>query len=175
MHVEVAVAVQIVQATSEADIAAVKDLFLEYAGFLGFDLAFQGFAEELAALPGEYAPPDGRLLLAMADGSVAGCVAMRRIGTAVCEMKRLFVREEHRGAGTGMALAKAIIDAAREARYSYMRLDTVPALANAIRLYRALGFREIPSYRYNPIEGATYWELDLRRRIVQPPGREAGG
>lgn len=169
---EARLAVEIVRATSKDEIESARSLFLEYASFLAFDLGFQGFAEELSGLPGDYAPPSGRLLLAVAEGGAAGCVALRRIGPSICEMKRLFVREQYRGTGTGRKLAEAIIEAAREAGYSRMRLDTVPALGDAIRLYRRLGFREIPGYRYNPIEGATYWELDLERPALTGEGDE---
>ncbi len=145
----------------EAQIGAVRQLFLEYADFLGFDLGFQSFSEELESLPGEYSPPEGRLLLAIRDGKPVGCVALRKIDDETCEMKRLFVRSGHRGSGLGRLLAEAIIQEARLVGYRRMRLDTVPALEAAIGLYGALGFREIPPYRYNPIEGATFWEMDL--------------
>lgn len=152
---------ELVHVTSEAQLEEVRRLFLEYAEFLGFDLGFQGFEEEIARLPGEYAPPEGRLLLATWGEEPSGCVALRKIGGETCEMKRLFVREQFRGQGLGRILARAIIGEAREAGYRYMRLDTVPKLVNAIGLYRALGFKEIDSYRYNPIDGASFWELDL--------------
>lgn len=146
---------------SPEQLGHIRQLFREYATFLGFDLAFQGFDEELAGLPGEYSPPAGRLLLAIGDGKVAGCVAVREIEGRICEMKRLYVRPEFRGMGIGRALATAAVREAKRAGYSRMRLDTVPALAEAIALYRSLGFREIEPYRYNPIEGATFWELEL--------------
>ncbi len=153
--------IEIVHARTEEHIGAVRALFSEYAAFLGFDLGFQGFAEEFAGLPGEYAPPGGCLLLALSDGRAAGCVALRRIDDRACEMKRLYVAPAHRGKGIGKALALAVIEEARQAGYSRMRLDTVPALVEAIALYRSLGFREIPPYRYNPISGATFWELNF--------------
>ncbi len=146
---------------SPEQLGHIRQLFREYATFLGFDLAFQGFDEELAGLPGEYSPPAGRLLLAIHEGKVAGCVAVREIEGRICEMKRLYVRPEFRGMGIGRALATAAVHEAKRAGYSRMRLDTVPALAEAIALYRSLGFREIEPYRYNPIEGATFWELEL--------------
>jgi ribosomal protein S18 acetylase RimI-like enzyme len=146
-------------------IELVRSLFRQYADSLGFDLAFQGFAEELASLPGEYAPPRGRLLLALtAEGKAAGCVALRALSApeeAVCEMKRLYVLPACRGQGLGRALAERVIAEARTAGYRRMRLDSIDTMKEAIGLYRALGFREIPPYRFNPIAGAVYLELDL--------------
>jgi len=135
----------IAPASVEADIAIARALFAEYAAGLGIDLCFQGFAAELAGLPGDYAPPAGRLLLARApDGTPAGCVALRPLEPGVCEMKRLFVRPAWRGGGAGRALAGAIL-----------------AEARAIGLYRGLGFREIGPYRHNPVPGALFFECDL--------------
>ena len=151
----------IVEARSEEQFDAVRALFSEYAAYLGFDLGFQGFEDELAGFPGDYAPPGGRLLLATWDDAPAGCVALRPIASADCEMKRLFIRSQFRGRRIGLALANRIISEARAVGYSRMMLDTVPALKEAIGLYRSLGFVEIAPYRYNPIEGATYWALDL--------------
>ena len=150
------------QADTPAQIAQAKELFLEYAQSLGFSLCFQNFDKELADLPGDYAPPDGRLLLAEYEGKVAGCVALHKLDTDICEMKRLYLRPEFRGKRLGRALADTVIAEARAIGYRRMRLDTVePIMGDAIAMYRKLGFKEIAPYRENPIAGALYMELDL--------------
>ncbi len=150
------------QVKSPEEIASIRELFLEYAQSLGFSLCFQSFDQELASLPGDYAPPEGRLLLATRDGQTTGCVALHKLDDEVCEMKRLYVRPEFRGKGLGKALAERIIVEAREIGYKKLRLDTVePVMRSAVAMYRQLGFREIAPYRPNPIEGALYMELEL--------------
>jgi ribosomal protein S18 acetylase RimI-like enzyme len=146
--------------TPEA-ILHVHSLFKEYAASLEVDLCFQGFEQELAALPGDYASPHGRLLLAWWNDEVAGCVALRRIDPNVCEMKRLYVRPEYRSHGVGRALALRIIEEARQAGYRSMRLDSLPSMKSALRLYRTLGFQNIAPYRDNPVEGTAFLELQL--------------
>jgi len=151
-----------VQAESVAQIAQARDLFLEYAKSLNFDLCFQSFDEELAGLPGGYAPPDGRLLLADYQGQLAGCVALHKLEVDICEMKRLYLRPQFRGKGIGRMLTEAVIAEARKIGYRRMRLDTVePVMKDAVALYRRFGFREISPYRVNPIAGALYMELQL--------------
>lgn len=145
----------------QASLAEARALFVEYAESLGFDLSFQGFDAELADLPGCYAPPGGRLLLARWDGALAGCIAARPLCTGVCEMKRLYVRPSHRQHRVGRALTEALIASLRQAGYRRMRLDTVPSMVAARSLYASLGFRTIEPYRHNPIAGAAYLELDL--------------
>jgi len=150
------------QVQSREQVAEIRELFLEYAQSLTFDLCFQSFDKELAGLPGDYAPPEGRLLLAIFDGQTAGCVALHKIENHVCEMKRLYVRPQFRGKGLGKALAERIIHEAREIGYKKLRLDTVePVMRAAVAMYRQLGFQEIEPYRANPIEGALYMELQL--------------
>ena len=151
----------IAPAGDDRAIREVRALFEEYARSLGVDLGFQGFEEELADLPGAYAPPLGRLLLARDGATPAGCVAIRPLDPGVCEMKRLYVGPPFRGSGLGRELAEAAMREAVAAGYVCMRLDTLPAMQPARALYRALGFRPIPPYRHNPVPGAEFLELDL--------------
>jgi len=153
--------VTIVQAETDETIAIAKELFLEYAVSLGFDLCFQNFDRELAGLPGDYAPPSGRLLVAFEKGNAVGCVALRRLDAGVCEMKRLYVRPAHRGRELGRTLAERIVKEAREIGYEKIRLDAIRTMEPAVTLYKTIGFEEIAPYRVNPIEGAVYMELLL--------------
>ena len=145
--------------------AAVREIFQEYAQGLGIDLCFQQFDTELAELPGDYAEPRGALLLATVDGALAGCCALRPLDTAdypnASEMKRLYVRKVFRGFGLGRLLAEAILDAARQAGYASVLLDTLNEMNTARDLYADLGFEEIPPYYHNPISGAHYLKVDL--------------
>jgi putative acetyltransferase len=181
---------RIAPADRDPALKLVSVLFREYAQSLGVDLSFQNFDNELAALPGEYAPPDGRIFLALFDEHdapltdrvgesewrrpatplasfsptvrvMAGCIALRRIDDETGEMKRLYVRRQFRGQGIGRQLAAAVIEAAREIGYRQIRLDTLPQMSEAQVLYGSLGFHEIPAYRYNPVPGTRYFELAL--------------
>ncbi|HEX5271417.1 MAG TPA: GNAT family N-acetyltransferase [Gemmataceae bacterium] len=144
------------------EMGMVRILFREYADSLGFGLCFQGFGQELDSLPGRYAPPSGCLLLVTAGDRLAGCVALKKLGDGVCEMKRLYVRSRYRGTGLGRMLAGQVIREAKRLGYQAMRLDTVPsAMGGAVALYRSLGFRDIPPYYCNPVPGALFMELQL--------------
>jgi putative acetyltransferase len=155
-------ALTLAQAESSAQIAQARELFLEYAQSLGFSLCFQGFDKELAELPGDYSPPEGRLLLAELAGQIAGCVALHKLEPGICEMKRLYLRPSFRGKGLGRMLAARVIAEARQMGYTRMRLDTVaPIMKDAVAMYRKLGFKEIAPYRPNPISGTIYMELKL--------------
>ena len=141
----------------------VRSLFVEYGQSLNFNLCFQSFDEELRGLPGPYAPPAGRLILAWAGGKAAGCIAMKPLAPGICEMKRLYVRPEFRGHQLGTTLITRLIDDARSAGYTAMRLDTIAgAMDHAIALYRSLGFTDIPPYYPNPVTNALYFELLLQ-------------
>ena len=152
----------ITQASSGTHIEAIRQLFLEYAQSLGFSLCFQSFEQELASLPGMYAPPAGRLTIAEGRNGPTGCVGLHPLEDNLCEMKRLYVRPAYRGAGLGRLLALRAIAQGRAIGYRGLRLDTVPSvMGRAVELYRKLGFREIAPYRNNPIDGAIYLEIDL--------------
>ena len=154
--------IQLIQAASFEQVELTRELFLEYADSLGFSLSFQRFDEELKNLPGAYAPPSGRLLLAHHQRNAAGCVALRPLDRKICEMKRLYVRPAYRGKGVGLVLVDRVIAEARIIGYERMRLDTIESpMQDAIALYRRRGFREIAPYRSNPIAGALYLELLL--------------
>jgi ribosomal protein S18 acetylase RimI-like enzyme len=141
-----------------ANINLIRELIVEYAGATGVDLSFQNFAEEISALDAHYEA----IFLARWDGAPAGCVALRRIDRETCEMKRLYVRPQFRGKKIGQALAEHVIGEARARGYARMRLDTLPAMREAIALYRSLGFVEIAPYRFNPVEGSKYMELKIQ-------------
>jgi putative acetyltransferase len=168
---------ELITPTHPEDIAAVRGLIAEYAQSLGVDLCFQDIDEELAHLPGEYAPPRGALFMAVIDGKPAGCVALRPLDTAdypnAAEMKRLYVRDRYRGSGLGRELAQAALDAAIEAGYSSVLLDTLDDMEAARSLYEELGFHEIPPYYHNPIAGAHYLkaDLDAAPRVQRRAGR----
>lgn len=146
-------------------IDAAREIFLDYARSLSVDLCFQNFEAELATLPGDYAPPEGRLLLAWVDHELAGCGALRGLADTdyanACEMKRLYVRPGFRGFGLGRMLAQSLLDEARSAGYSVMLLDTLDEMEAARELYASLGFDEIPPYYFNPIAGAHYLKAEL--------------
>ena len=155
------VSLSIRPATIPGDLSQVRALLREYEVELGIDLCFQGFEQEVASLPGDYAPPRGALLVAEVDGAIAGCVALRPLDGEACEMKRLYARPAFRGRAVGRALAEAIIAEARRIGYRHMRLDTLPVMTEAQGLYVRLGFTDIAPYRDNPVPGARYMELDL--------------
>ena len=152
----------IIQAESSEQIVQARQIFKEYADSLGFSQSFPGFEQELLNLPGDYAPPDGRLLLAESDGKLAGCVALRRLEAGICEMRRLYLRPSLRGQGFGRMLAEYSISEARRIGYLRMRLGTVePKMRNALAMYGSLGFHVIQPYRANPLKDAVYMELSL--------------
>lgn len=146
------------------DLSEVRSLFREYANGLGIDLDFQGFEAEMAALPGKYAAPQGRLLLAWSGTEAVGCVALRPLDESACEMKRLYVRPRARGEQLGRRLAQRICEEAREAGYSRICLDTLATMAPAQKLYQSLGFTPIAPYVFNPIPETRFLALDLKMR-----------
>ncbi len=155
--------IALTEAQSLADLAAVRDLFREYATWLNFSLAYQNFEEELASLPGKYATPQGRLFLASVGDVVAGCAALRPLERSMCEMKRLYVRAGFHGLGIGRALAQRLIEESRTMGYSHIRLDTIAdKMPEAIALYRSLGFQEIAAYYAGARPGTLFFELRLR-------------
>ena len=151
----------VVQVQTGPDIDLARELFREYQRSLNVDLCFQDFEHELATLPGEYAPPFGRLLLLYEEEDLAGCVALRKIDDETCEMKRLYVRPDFRGRQLGKGLAEAVIEESRVIGYKKMKLDTLPIMTAAITMYRSLGFKPTTPYRHNPVPGALFMELDL--------------
>ncbi len=156
---------QFITPASADELELVREVFREYARELGVDLCFQGFEEELLSLPGDYSGPRGALWLALVDGELAGCCALRQIDTVdypnAAEMKRLYVRKAFRRFGLGRQLAEVTLDAARSAGYHSVLLDTLDDMESARTLYAELGFEEIPPYYHNPLPGAHYLKVDL--------------
>jgi len=152
---------KIIQVTTPEQIQVAADLFREYQSYLNVDLCFQGFEQELATLPGKYVDPIGAILLAEHDNQIAGCVAIRLLKDNICEMKRLYVKDEFRGLSMGRMLAEAVINKAKQLGYEKMQLDTLQRLERAIGLYAKLGFKQIRPYYANPLSEVVYWELDL--------------
>lgn len=164
-RIDNAPSIELITATRSEELAAVRELFLEYAAGLQVDLCFQDFDAELATLPGEYAEPRGALLMAQVNGELAGCCALRAMDSVdypnACEMKRLYVRQPFRGIGLGRQLAEAVLDCARQAGYDCVLLDTLDDMESARALYQDLGFEAIPPYYHNPIAGAHYLKASL--------------
>ena len=152
---------QIIHAKTRAQYQSVRELFMQYADSLGFDLEFQGFSRELAGLPGDYESPGGCILLAEGADGHAGCVALRPLQNEICEMKRLFVIPAYQGCGIGRLLAKAVIGEARNFGYQRMRLDTIESMKAAQGLYYSLGFKIIEAYCHNPLDNPSFMELEL--------------
>ena len=152
---------RIIHATTQDHYQSARELFIQYADSLGFDLEFQGFSRELAELPGDYKSPAGCMLLAETADGYAGCVALRPLQNNICEMKRLFVIPKYQGCGIGRALAEAVIGDARKQGYQRMRLDTVESMKAAQGLYFSLGFKTIEAYCHNPLDNPTFMELEL--------------
>src|SRR5829696_8557729 len=154
--------IEIIQAETPEQIEQARRLFREYEAWIGLALCFQNFDAEVANLPGKYAAPEGRLLLAYVDGKLAGGIALRKLETGICEMKRLFVKDNYRGRKIGVALIEKLIAEAREIGYEKIRLDTYPPkMAKAVSLYETYGFREIPPYYENPYDDTLFMELKL--------------
>ena len=154
-------AMKMLLAQSKLHLGIVRDLFVEYANSIETDLCFQNFKQELDGLPGNYAPPEGRLWLAVEAEEYAGCVGLRKSEEGICEMKRLYVRPAFRGQGLGRLLAQSVIETAHEIGYLSMRLDTLPSMKQAIALYESMGFLRIAPYYHNPQAGAIYMERRL--------------
>ena len=153
--------IELIQVESEEHLDCIRELFKEYEKSLGFDLDFQNFEKESAKLPGEYAAPDGCLLLTFYGKNIAGCAGLRKLEQGICEMKRMYVRPNFRGKGIGRVMSVRIIEIARGIGYERMRLDTIDTMRTAISLYKSLGFEKIKPYCYNPVNGASYMELLL--------------
>ena len=157
--------IKIIQAISREHIDSVRKLFFEYAKSLNVSTCFENFDKEVENLPRLYGPPKGRLLIALSDIKVAGCIALKKVDDQTCEMKRLFVRHEFRGQGVGKELTTAVWEEARGTGYKKMRLDTLPSMKEAIALYESLGFEPIPPYRELPVPGALFMQVALDRNV----------
>ena len=156
--------VEIIQAETSEQIEAARKLFREYEAWFGMNLCFQNFDEEVANLPGKYAAPEGRLFLAFSDGKLVGGIALRKLEDGICEMKRLFVKDEFRGQKIGISLIEKLIEEARKIGYKRIRLDTYPPkMAKAVKLYESYGFIEIPPYYHNPYGETLFMELNLTK------------
>ena len=155
--------IKIFEANTNEFIEKTKELIREYAQSLEFDLGFQDFDKEMENFPGQYALPGGCLYVALDENQPIGCVALRDLGHGICEMKRLYVKPFFRGQKVGKLLAEVVIKAARDMGYDFMRLDTIPSMKHANMLYNALGFEQIAPYRFNPLDGATFFELNLKK------------
>lgn len=154
--------IEIINAETFDQIEETKKLFREYESWFGLNMCFQNFDEEVAGLPGKYVKPDGRLFLAYADETLAGCIALRKLEEEICEMKRLFVRESFRGKHIGISLIEKLLDEAKTIGYKKMRLDTYPPkMGKAVKLYESYGFHEIPPYYHNPYGETLYMEKFL--------------
>lgn len=165
--------IEIIQAATPEEIESARTLFREYEASLGFKLCFQNFDEEVENLPGKYAAPDGRLFLAFADGNLAGCIALRKLKEKICEMKRLFVRENFRGLKIGKFLIEKLIAEAQEIGYEKMRLDTYPPkMERAVEIYKSYGFYEIKPYYFNPYGETLFMEANIKK--PRPPRRGSG-
>lgn len=157
--------IEIIQAETAEHIEQARKLFREYEKWFGLKLCFQNFDEEVENLPGKYAPPDGRLFLAFADGKIAGCIALRKLEEKICEMKRLFVKEAFRGLKIGKLLIDKLVSEAREIGYEKMRLDTFPPkMGKAVEIYEKFGFYEVKPYYFNPYSEALYMETNLKKK-----------
>lgn len=146
---------------TEQDYKDAKDLFLEYANSLNFELCFQDFEKEIFDLPAQYSEPTGCIILCYENEKPIGCVGLRQFAEGICEMKRLYLINEARGKGIGRVLAEEIVEKAKELGYQKMQLDTIETMKEAISLYKSMGFKKIPAYRYNPIQGVIYMEMEL--------------
>lgn len=150
---------------TEQDYNDAKDLFLKYANSLNFELCFQNFEKEISDLPAQYSEPTGCIIICYEDDNPIGCVGLRKFSEGICEMKRLYLRNNARGKGIGRVLAEKIVEKAKELGYRKMQLDTIETMKEAISLYKSMRFKEISPYRFNPVKGVIYMELELEQKI----------